>query len=185
MGQADEKDGNWISRMLPPAFLFLALSLPPNRYWSHQQQHQPRLAALAPFHCSCCPLPGSSWQCCAVISHLVLHAATTPSSIAPPSSRVPVTGLHACVSPSYTSVTAGHPSVRFLSRTKTMRFNASYNTIIKLPLLPLPFISNQERLQQHAASRHEAVHEHVQKQPWLRSDANRNWRIPVHFYADD
>lgn len=140
-----------------PAFLFLALSLPPNRYSSHQ--HQPRLAALAPLHCSCCPLPGSFWQCCAVISHLVLHAATTPSSITTPVSRVPVTGLHACVSLSYTSVTSGQPSVRRPSRSGTIRFIVSYNAIIKLTLPPLSFYlgSAEAAKKPHTASRHEPV----------------------------
>lgn len=131
---------------LPPSF-----SLPchshQNRYSSHQHQHQqqPRLAALAPLHCLCRPLPGSFWQCCAVISHLVLHAATTPSSIALSLSlshpKSPVFLSLGCmltflfripVSRPVNPPNPPPPRIRRRFRSGTIRFIVSYNTVIKV-----------------------------------------------------
>lgn len=132
---------------LPPSF-----SLPchshQNRYSSHQHQHQqqPRLAALAPLHCLCRPLPGSFWQCCAVISHLVLHAATTPSSIALSLSLSPIQNLpcscHSAACSRFSFVSRCHgrstpptpppPRIRRRFRSGTIRFIVSYNTVIKV-----------------------------------------------------
>ncbi|GAA6080423.1 uncharacterized [Tachysurus ichikawai] len=52
-----------------------------------------------------------------------------PPSPPPPSPRVPVTEPHARVSPSYTSVTAGQPSVRCLSKSRTKPFIVWYITV--------------------------------------------------------
>lgn len=170
--------------MLPPASLFLGLSLPPNRYSSHQHQQQPRLAALAPRRCLCCPLSGSFWQCCAVISHLVLHAATTPSSVPPsPVSRVPVTVLHARVSLSYTGVTGGRPSERCLSKSGAIQRIVPYNAVIKLRGLPFLCISNQVRIKKKRFATRQRASMQVawEEQPWLQSAASRNRKIPPNY----
>lgn len=147
MGHADEKDGNWISRMLPPAFLFLALSLPPKPLFLPPTP----TPTATPARCSRTSsllVSSSPWQLLAVLCchltpsppccyHPILHRSLSlslPSKI----SRVPVTRLHAHVSLSYPGVTAGQPPqpppprIRRRFRSGTIRFIVSYNTVIKV-----------------------------------------------------